>query len=147
QISPAELPKLTCVVASFGLSASAIASASTSRPALWWRSAMASWVIIQFEDPPALRTTLIRRLATRAAMPAEIASVIERVTVRAVTEAAADHEVTGEAPILTEVDRPTANSVRAPSACPKRFCPRDEPAALRCNDESLDQTINVGMAV
>jgi hypothetical protein len=92
-------------------------------------------------------TSLAACIRARAAMPAEIASVVERVTVRTVTEAAAGHEVWGEAPILSEVDRSTANSVRARSACPKRFSPRDAPAALRGNDEPLDRTTNVGTAV
>ena len=38
-------------------------------------------------------------------MPAEIASGIERVTVKTVTEAAADREAGGEASILSELDR------------------------------------------
>src|SRR5215472_6006183 len=45
-------------------------------------------------------------IRARAAMPTEIASGIERVTI---AEAAADHDITGEVPILSEVDRSTAN--------------------------------------
>src|SRR5262245_33100865 len=45
-------------------------------------------------------------IRARAAMPTEIASGIERVTI---AEAAADHDITGEVPILSEVDRSTAS--------------------------------------
>jgi len=77
-------------------------------------------------------------------MPAEIASGIERVTVRTVAEAAADHEASGRAPILCKTDQATANSARARSACLWLFCSRNAlgvPRGLQTGQQAFGPSI------